>query len=60
VLVSKDRDFADWALTRSPAPVVIWIRSGNMSNRDQQPRFLRAWAVALERLEQGARLIEIR
>ena len=29
VLMSKDRDFADWAFVRSPHAQVVWLRRGN-------------------------------
>lgn len=60
VLVSKDRDFADWAAVRTPAPVVVWIRTGNLSRTEQAEHLDKNWLRIQTRLVEGARLVEVR
>ena len=38
VLVTKDEDFAERVRRNRPAPVIVWLRIGNVSSR-----FLRQW-----------------
>ena len=60
VLVTKDEDFASRATRATNAPVIVWLRVGNTTNR-----VLRAWIdLRLEGIvqlvAQGHRLIEVR
>ena len=60
VVVTKDEDFAQRVLaSRKPAPVVVWLRVGNCSNRA-----LRAWFAPLlpritEAIQRGEQLVEV-
>lgn len=59
VIVTKDEDFAARSAQAASAPVIVWLRVGNTTNR-----VLRAWIeprlpglVAL--VTQGSRLVEV-
>lgn len=58
VLVSKDRDFADWAFVRSPCPQVVWIRRGNQGTLALLAWLEDAWPKIVESLAEGARVVE--
>ena len=60
IIVTKDEDFAARSTRETTAPVIVWLRVGNSTNRA-----LRAWIEArlpglLLMLEQGNRLVEVR
>jgi predicted nuclease of predicted toxin-antitoxin system len=57
-LVTKDRDFADWAITRSPAPRIIWLRRGNQDTMALLDWLEDAWPRIVEALDDGARVVE--
>lgn len=59
VLLSKDRDFADWAFVRTPFAPVVWIRGGNQTNQALMQSLAKAWSDILAGLSEGARVIEI-
>ncbi|MFZ3005896.1 MAG: DUF5615 family PIN-like protein [Phenylobacterium sp.] len=58
VLVTKDRDFAEWAITREPAPQVLWVRIGNSRNPSLIARLETVWDLVGESLVSGARVVE--
>ena len=59
-IISKDEDFVDrWLLSEAPV-ALIWIRKGNCSNHALMAWFEPLWPEALERLERGEKLIELR
>ena len=58
-IITRDKDFADWALSRSPAPQVVWIRIGNATNLSLTARLESAWDRIISELESGARVVEI-
>lgn len=43
VVVTKDRDFAEWAFARTPAARVLWLRLGNSRNAALRNRLAEAW-----------------
>src|SRR4051812_47352184 len=60
VVVTKDKDFADRALRSATGPQVLWLRIGNSINR-----VLFGWlepllAAAVQDLESGHRIVELR
>lgn len=60
VIINKDEDFVDrWLLSDLPVPLV-WVRKGNCSNRARFMWLEPLWPDAVQRLEQGERLIELR
>jgi len=58
VIVSKDSDFVDLVLRLGPPPQVLWITSGNLTNRRLQAVFLALFPDALELLNAGESVIE--
>ena len=58
VLLSKDRDFADWAFARRPFAQVIWLRRGNQGTADLLAWLEDAWPRIAESLSEGARVVE--
>jgi predicted nuclease of predicted toxin-antitoxin system len=59
VIVTKDDDFAARSAHASTAPVIVWLRSGNTTNRA-----LRTWVEPrfpgiTDLLAQGSRLVEV-
>ena len=43
VLITKDADFVDLLQRRGPPPVVVWVRTGNITNRELRRIVLAAW-----------------
>lgn len=58
VLMSKDRDFADWAFVRSPHPQIVWVRRGNQGTTEMLAWLEDAWPRIVESLAEGARVVE--
>ena len=58
VLLTKDHDFVEWALTRRPAPAVVWVRFGNVSNATLVARLDAVWEKVMETLAAGALVVE--
>jgi predicted nuclease of predicted toxin-antitoxin system len=58
VIVTKDRDFVEWAIARRPAAVVLWLRFGNLKRTILLRRLENAWPKILEGLVSGARVVE--
>ncbi len=59
VLITKDRDFAEWAITRVPGPQVLWVRIGNAANLSLIVRLAAAWPQIQQNLTAGARVVEV-
>ena len=58
VLVTKDDDFA---LRHPPVDYeLVWLRCGNMSNRQLRTWLDPRWAAIVARLGEGERMIEVR
>lgn len=61
VIITKDRDFPDRSLSgRRPAPLVVWIRTGNLSRDEQVDHLKRNWLRILTRLSRPIPVIEVR
>ena len=60
IVITKDSDFPKLLASLGPPPQVIWIRSGNTSNAHLQKVLLRTLPKAIELLQSGEELIEIR
>jgi len=43
VIVTKDRDFIEWARSRTPRARILWVRLGNMRRDVLQARLDTAW-----------------
>ena len=60
ILITKDEDFFERARQATSAPVIVWLRIGNVSNRALRQWFLPQFPQILAWIEQGARVLEIR
>jgi predicted nuclease of predicted toxin-antitoxin system len=60
VLMTKDDDFREIVLRKGPPPQVIWLRCGNVSNRELRRIVLEAWPDAAALLAAGEALVEVR
>lgn len=58
VLVTKDRDFADWAIAAAEGPPVVWLRFGNAGNAVLIQRLAASLDDIVAALESGARVVE--
>ena len=58
VIVTKDRDFAEWAIARRPAATVLWLRFGNLKKAILLEQLERAWPRILGSLEAGVLVVE--
>lgn len=59
-IVTKDQDFADRLLSGRTAPIIVWLRTGNTSNRALLTWLLPLWPDILSRIQSGDKLIEVR
>jgi predicted nuclease of predicted toxin-antitoxin system len=59
IIISKDRDFVEWALTRMPSTKVVWVRIGNATNRNLLSHLALAWREVIEALERGDQVVEV-
>jgi len=60
VIITKDQDFADRLLSSRTAPIIVWLRIGNTSNRALLAWLLPLWPDILSRIQSGDKLIEVR
>lgn len=60
VIVTKDEDFADRVRRTENGPAVVWIRTGNGTNRQLLAYLEPLWPKILMRLDVGDRLVELR
>ena len=60
IIVSKDEDFADLALRTAAGPSVVWLRTGNGTNRQLVNHLDPLWPHIERRLSAGERLVEVR
>lgn len=59
-IVTKDQDLADRLMSSRVAPVVVWLRIGNTSNRVLIAWLLPLWPEIISRIESSDKLIEVR
>ena len=60
VLLTKDEDFAARAKQSRQAPLIVWLRIGNCSNRALRAWFAPLLPAIVAEIEQGSRFIEVR
>lgn len=60
VLITKDEDFADRARQNPNAPVIVWLRAGNVSNLALRQWFMPQLPQVIAWIEHGVRVVEIR
>ena len=58
--MTKDEDFAERARQSRTAPVIVWLRIGNVSNRALHQWFMPQLAQIITWIEQGVPVVEIR
>ncbi|HWT52824.1 MAG TPA: DUF5615 family PIN-like protein [Caulobacter sp.] len=59
MIVTKDRDFVDWALARSPKARILWVRFGNIRRDVLIARFEAAWPRVEDALASDATVVEV-
>lgn len=59
-LITKDEDFSDQLLLGGSAPVVVWVRAGNMTRRQLLEWFDPLLDEVTVMVDSGERLIELR
>ncbi len=59
-IVSKDEDFADRVRRTAAGPAVLWLRTGNGTNRQLFAGLDPIWSSIEARLQAGERLVEVR
>lgn len=60
VLITKDRDFVPVGSARTERIQIVWVRTGNVSNRVLLARFSANWTAILEHLKGGSQIVELR
>ena len=60
ILITKDEDFAERVRQSQNAPVIVWLRIGNVSNRALRQWFMPQLPQIITWIEQGVRILEIR
>jgi predicted nuclease of predicted toxin-antitoxin system len=59
VIITKDRDFVDLVISLGNPPQILWLTCGNITNKDLQRIFTRAFPDALELFKDGENIVEI-
>ena len=59
-IVTKDEDFAERTARTTSAPIIVWLRIGNATNRALLEWLEPRWPRIVALLEAGDRLIEVR
>ena len=59
VIVTKDEDFVLRAQVASPAPVIVWVRYGNVRTGELLRRMAAEWLPLTQALERGESVIEL-
>jgi predicted nuclease of predicted toxin-antitoxin system len=60
VVISKDRDLAEFVLAFGPPPQVIWVTCGNTSTDEMKRILTESWPRIKKLLAAGEPLIELR
>ncbi|PTS86962.1 MULTISPECIES: DUF5615 family PIN-like protein [unclassified Caulobacter] len=59
VIVTKDRDFVEWARSRRPRARIVWVRLGNMRREVLEARMDQAWPELERALASLVSVIEV-
>jgi len=59
-VITKDQDFVERRLSSQSAPIVVWLRIGNTSNRALLAWLLPLWPEVIARINAGDKLVEVR
>lgn len=60
VIVTRDEDFVVLVTRSGPPPQVLWVRLGNMSNKELEQRLHRTLAECIKLLIEGEAVVELR
>ncbi len=60
VVITQDGDFANWSATRSPAPPLIWIRTGNIRKSRLMEKMRTNWLRVLNQFNEDTTVVEVR
>lgn len=60
ILITKDEDFARRVQQGTAAPVILWVRIGNTTNRALQSWLLPQLPQITALIQQGVRVVELR
>lgn len=60
VILSKDEDFPRLVSQRGPPPQIVWLRCGNVTNRELWRIVVTAWPRIRSLLSESEPLIEVR
>lgn len=60
IIITKDEDFAARAAREATAPVIVWLRIGNATNRVLIQWLEPRWTQIVSLLNDGNQLIEVR
>lgn len=60
IVMTKDRDFVQLLERHGPPPRILWIRAGNTSNQRMEEILSLQLHAALQLMERGDHLVEIR
>ncbi|MTF40389.1 DUF5615 family PIN-like protein [Cyanobacterium aponinum] len=59
VIITKDKDFIELVNRFNSPPQILWVTSGNVTNRHLKTIFTKTFILALELLKQGENIVEI-
>lgn len=59
VIVTKDEDFVTIRALNSQGPAIVWVRIGNVRNRELMDRFFAALPTTLAAIVRGETVIEL-
>ena len=60
VVVSKDNDFVELISRYGAPPQLLWVTTGNVTNRQLQKVFSKSFSAALALLAGGEKIVELR
>lgn len=60
VIISKDSDFVDLITRLGSPPRLLWVTCGNVTNRKLKEHFQSSFPKALQMLQDGESIVEIR
>ena len=60
VVISKDNDFVELISRYGAPPQLLWVTTGNVTNRQLQKVFSKSFPAALALLAAGEKIVEVR
>ena len=59
IIITKDSDFIELVTRNGTPPQILWVTCGNVTNRNLQRIFEKAFPEALHLLQEGEMIVEI-